>query len=404
MTRDAALVPTLTWSELVDPPCPGRRTTQPLQVALGAVGILEGALGHPAGTPRWRTPSAGGIYPYEVYLASEQAPRLLAHVDLHRRVVTSSPEAAAALAAADGVLYALCGRPWLSMRAYGRRGFLYHMIDLGHALFNAALLCDGGGEQGTRGVKQFTSMVCSVSPTAQIVCIDRLPNAATSGDSNGWRHHVVHTGEILPHRTEYETSHTKALNTASRERLRRLDGSHVAGLREAIEERKSAKYFLDTKDADTPIYDLLEDLPQRISCVTSHLGLPDASIRVLSPEDCADLLPTARDATAAMAQQEHLAPARAYVVFGLDQSRNRAIDRGARRQLLGIGSASELIYLEAARAGTAVTGVGGLDPRIWRQITGIDIPLYLIALGADHETLQGSPVAVKKLDRMNVVA
>ena len=394
----------LTWSEIVDPPCPGRRTSQPLRGALTVVHALEDALGHPAGTPRWRTPSAGGIYPYEVYLAPEQAPHLLAHVDLHRRVVTTSPEAAAAMYDADGFLYALCGRPWLSMRAYGRRGFLYHMIDLGHALFNAALLCDSGDAQDTRGVKHFASTVCAVSPTAQIVCIDRLTTGIAAVESGGWRHYVVHTGEILPPRTEYETSHTRTLNTASRERLRRLAGSHVAGLREAIEERKSAKRFLDSTEADGRINGLLETLPERISSVTSHLGLPDSSIRVLTPDVRADLLPTARDATAALAQQEHLAPARAYIVFGLDQSQNRAIDRSARRQLLSIGTASELTYLEAARAGTAVTGVGGIDPRIWREITGIDIPLYLIALGVEPEAEPSSPTPIKKLDRMNVIA
>jgi hypothetical protein len=394
----------LTWSELVDPPCPGRRTSQPLQGTLTVVHALESALGHPAGTPRWRTPSAGGIYPYEIFLAPEDAPHMLAHVDLHRRVVTTHPQSAAAIADAEGFLYALCGRPWLSMRSYGRRGFLYHMIDLGHALFNASLLCDSGDAQDTRGVKHFASTIGAVSPAAQILCIDRLAVGPASPDSGGWRHNVAQTGKIIPHRTEYETAHTSALNRASRERLRRLAGPQVAGLREAIEQRKSAKRFHESTEADDCIGKLLEAFPQQLSAVTAHLGLPEPSIRVLTPDMRADLLPTARDATAALAQQEHLAPARAYVVFGLDDGPLRAIDRSARRQLLSIGTASELIYLEAARAGTAVTGVGGMDPRIWREITDIHLPLYLVALGVENEPEPDIPVRIRKLDRMNVVA
>lgn len=394
----------LTWADLVDPPRPGRRTSQPLQGALTAVRTLENAFGHPVGTPRWRTPSAGGIYPYEVFLASEAAPHLLAHVDLHRRVVTSSPESAAALAGAEGFLYALCGRPWLSMRAYGRRGFLYHGIDLGHALFNAALRDDSGDARDIRGLKHFAGAVGTVSRTAQIVYVERLAGTTGFPDSGGWRHHIVHTGEIFPYRSEYETAHTKAFDTASRERLPRLAGSGVAGLRQAIGIRRSAKRFQDSAESDDRIERLLAGLPERLSAVASDLRLPEPCIRVLTPDVRKDLLPTVEVVTAALAQQEQLAQARAYVVFGLDDGRTRTMDRGARRQLLSIGAASELIYLEAARTGAAVTGVGGIDPKIWQDITGMAIPLYLVALGVDGDPEPDAATVVKKLDRMNVVA
>jgi hypothetical protein len=395
----------LTLSDIIDPPCPGHRTSQPLHGALAtAVQLLESVIGHPQDTPRWRTPSAGGIYPYEVFLATEDAPRMLAHVDLHRRVVTTSADTAAAMTDADRFLFALCGRPWLSMRAYGRRGFLYHMIDLGHALFNVSLLCGGNETEATRGVKHFASAVGAVSPTAQIACIDQVTVGATYPDSGGWRHDVVHTGAVLPHRTEYETAHTRALNTATRERLRRPAGSHVQGLRSLIEHRKSAKRFQASAEADGRIAQLLEKLPEQILTNAAELGLPVSSIRVLTPEVRANLLPTVRDATAALAQQESLAHARAYVLFGMDQHRDKSIDRGVRRQLLSIGTASELIYLEAARTGTAVTGVGAIDPRVWRQITGIGTPLYLVALGVPTDESGPTSPRPEKLDRLNVVA
>ncbi|GAA3454865.1 nitroreductase family protein [Dactylosporangium matsuzakiense] len=394
----------LTWSDLIDPPCPGHRTSQPLQGAPAAVvHLLEGAVGHPQDAARWRTPSAGGIYPYELFLALEDAPHLLAHVDLHRRVVTTTAEAAEAMAGARRFLYALCGRPWLSMRAYGGRGFLYHLVDLGHALFNAALLTGGDDPEATLGVKRFARAVTAAHPTAQVVCIDRVAAGASPADARGWRHDVVDARDLIPYRTEYEIASTGALNASTRERLRRPVDPSLQVLAKLVEQRRSAKRFHDSAEADGRIGQLLDALPERLAATAAGLGLPAPGLRVLAPDERERRLPTPRQATAAMSQQKYLAHARAYVVFGMERGPYRSIDRAVRRELLSIGAASELIYLEAARSGVAVTGVGGMDPRIWARVTGLATPLYLIALGVETGVVP-APAVPHKLDRMNVVA
>ncbi|MEV6979539.1 hypothetical protein AB0N76_39345, partial [Kitasatospora sp. NPDC093806] len=135
------------WAELItisarpdlaedDPPGPG------LARALGVVD--DGILSKGPGGAR-SVPSAGAIFPYDILVAdrSGPGPAVLHRLDLDRRLcvrTATGPELDAILAEvaddARSVLVLIAVRPWLSIRKYGPRGYLYAQIDSGHAATN----------------------------------------------------------------------------------------------------------------------------------------------------------------------------------------------------------------------------------------------------------------------------
>ncbi|MFD4182809.1 hypothetical protein, partial [Rhodococcus sp. NPDC058514] len=125
------------WGDLVHPAVPHVTGRAPLTGRVAtAIEHIEKAIGRRGDSVARHAPSAGAIYPYEVLLCRRDG-GVPALVDLARRRLvvgddfpTDEPE----------YLALLVGRPWLSMRRYGPRGFLYHLVDSGHALLNLALL------------------------------------------------------------------------------------------------------------------------------------------------------------------------------------------------------------------------------------------------------------------------
>jgi SagB-type dehydrogenase family enzyme len=99
---------------------------------------------------RWRTvPSAGALYPYEVvacvlgggtYLWDVQAGELRP-LGLPALAVEDLPAAgiAAATAPPPAALLLFLARPWLSMKKYSSRGYLYCHLDVGHVATNVAI-------------------------------------------------------------------------------------------------------------------------------------------------------------------------------------------------------------------------------------------------------------------------
>lgn len=103
------------------------------------------------------TPSAGALYPFEVLVAFQGATAYelydyeVAGCCL-RRVGTVETGVLAELLALPQVpvpqpdaVIAVVGRPWSSMRKYGRRGYLYTHLDGAHAATNITLAAEGAG-------------------------------------------------------------------------------------------------------------------------------------------------------------------------------------------------------------------------------------------------------------------
>jgi nitroreductase len=91
-------------------------------------------------------PSAGAIHPYECYvIVADDGPALYATDAVRRRVFpratgerVSGPLARVGLEVPrhGGALVVLVTRPWLSMRKYGDRGYLYTQLDTAHLAVN----------------------------------------------------------------------------------------------------------------------------------------------------------------------------------------------------------------------------------------------------------------------------
>ncbi|MGK5733587.1 nitroreductase family protein [Streptomyces sp. URMC 124] len=104
-------------------------------------------------------PSAGAVYPYEfAVLARENGVPTAFRIDADRRTcarlaagarVTAALDASALAVPEDGgALVVTLTRPWLSMRKYGDRGYLYTQLDAGHAAGNLVLAATGRGAAG----------------------------------------------------------------------------------------------------------------------------------------------------------------------------------------------------------------------------------------------------------------
>ncbi|UED83200.1 nitroreductase family protein [Streptomyces profundus] len=106
------------------------------------------------------TPSAGALYPFELLVAFRGATHYelydydvlgcclqhVGQVETAALAALSSPQddGAAAEPPPDAVV-AVVGRPWASMRKYGRRGYLYTHLDGAHAATNIALAAEEMG-------------------------------------------------------------------------------------------------------------------------------------------------------------------------------------------------------------------------------------------------------------------
>lgn len=125
-----------------------------------ALGLLDAAFAEvdPAksGGPR-AVPSAGALYPYEFRVLTEEAdgPAVF-HVDPVRRLVFRVDGGCSAdrrcepaglrTPAPGGALVFVVGRPWLSMRKYGDRGYRYAQFDAAHVATNLLGVAGPGAE------------------------------------------------------------------------------------------------------------------------------------------------------------------------------------------------------------------------------------------------------------------
>lgn len=433
-----------------------------------ALNVLE--IGYSTGGVRQggrAVPSAGGIYPYECCVLTIEDDGLAAfRVDLDRRTCSrvSVPDPAAetdlttagfAPLAPGAALVAVVNRPWLSMRKYGDRGYLYTLLDAAHLATNLLGCCAGCGFDGELRLRFLRTPLSELldlhGRCREVSAVLRIGPGATPAVPGNWairdarvRGAFRRTGDI-----------SWLLERACWETVAPLTAEESPKTPEAPETREFRGSGAASPVRREPLVDLRRDLPLRAAtaCETSWNALssvrastkrfspgpppPEAILwRVLSAcrmalntdvpierslrltlvtrspsGTSADVVPLTRGAAAqeravdpddvvrACMNQEHLRHAAAFVLFHVPRQRLLA-GRPAhlKESLFRAGAIGHLLYLGAAEEGMGITAIGGFDAERWRLLAGLpagDEVIYVIALGT-------SDAAGVKWDRAEV--
>ncbi|MBD1539316.1 hypothetical protein HC749_14220 [Arthrobacter sp. S13_S34] len=439
------------WDEMISlvPPAPVVVERIDSRDLAAAREIVEEAIFAVGPSGRRMVPSAGAIFPYAIlvlcrYEAVQQNGRVttqagswgLFRLGANGSSVTRVPIPAAAATTLSEIIprstdseqsYVLTlTRPWLSMRKYGPRGYLYSQVDAAHAAVNILGIA-----------LQTVDAALHVDPSdlaARCILADHLP------------FHELHSVLVLPNRTDrrgpfhfdVEVENATATKTLAFDfeaqawsglvdpletntvwsqapgpepviATKQLDpsqGTLVHDWPELSQRRKSAKAFSTRKLTFAALDGVLESigtpLPTNLSTggqgnveltvVMSHNASFSAAEeealarrfivrRMESPDHAAGIVK-------ACMGQKHVAHAQVFLVL---HSRRTDVIPSAkthsiRRVLFRAGAAAQLAYLGAARYGIGVFTVGGFDARAWKtyaQIGPNDEVLCLLALGSD---------------------
>ncbi|MEO6500489.1 MAG: nitroreductase family protein [Jatrophihabitantaceae bacterium] len=435
-------------------PAPTRQAHSP--GLAGAVGILRDALYLPGPSGQRRVPSAGAIFPYTtLVLAHEQHECGAAGWSLFRvsadgrvtdlpadRALTSRLARSFQPAVDERLTHLLVlNRPWMSIRKYGPRGYLYSRLDAAHALVNllgialetrdAWLQLSCGGEdtedllvdqaryhelcgvvsmRGTDGdtaadggtaveVADAVALAGSVDPpdgdTLEAACWSLLGDLVRQG---------------APRRPAVTVAAPHSTAPAEAEHDLRLAGRWS----QASAMRRSTRRFGGPAIEIDRIAAALSALGTQLPTSLQPGGASEIEVTVFVPNALASeaelhrqlgrygrvVAPKATDRsdiTAACMGQQHLREAQAFVL--VSASRRRLLYEGRAQfeeTLFRAGASGQLMYLGSARAGVGITTVGGFDSARWSEMARLPEDhelLYLAALG--NEAASSAP----KLDR-----
>jgi len=391
--------------------------------------VRQAVLAHGAGGRR-RVPSAGAIFPYAPYVLCTTGPdgrwTLL-------RVDEAEPHGSAVLVDVPQPdldrLAARCGpdpsvvhvlllvRPWLSIRKYGPRGYLYSMIDAAHAATNLLgvaqqevrgahlrLLGGGDGELAAHLPFQEVHSVVTlpVDDRPQREATVRVEAVATARDRTGDYERVPWTEVVRP----FQATHTRErLATAPMVALPATDVPRDALLADWStwsERRRSARSFadrpVDVRQLADVVGALATPLPTNLprtpevsaTVVLARTPVGDlAAVRAVADVHTPDGDVRPQDVVRACMGQRHVASAAAFLV--LHAPRQSVLGDGAQQDardaLFRCGAAAQLTYLGAARAGLGVFTIGGFVQSTWRRLAGLTPEhevLCLLALGPEE--------------------
>ncbi|BDU06800.1 hypothetical protein FMUBM48_30630 [Nocardia cyriacigeorgica] len=375
------------WTDLVSARPPRIHRIGPVTGPIAAaVAQLEGVLGRPGGSAARLVPSAGAIYPYEILLTTADH-GVFASVDLARRqVLVRHGDEFRSAAGEFGFL--LVGRPWLSMRKYGSRGYLYHLIDSGHALLNLALLETTAAAPGLAHIH--TASLHDALAVGHLVLGRSVPDPLPR-----WRMVVTADTTVQTGRTAYEEWANRLIPEGP-SRPVRVDNvaDRAWALRRLLPARRSTRAF---GPGPTPgLADALHDGFDWAAMVLSHFRLPMPKTHIVDPGRARPAL-SDDELLAGLGGQEHLRHAGAFVVIGAPASPSEHIDDERKKLMLAAGVLGQALYLAATEHGVAVTGVGGIDPAYWRRFLSAGAqPLYLVALGTAADDAIGKVDALSQ--------
>ncbi|MCZ0209729.1 nitroreductase family protein [Streptomyces sp. UMAF16] len=392
-------------------------------------------------------PSAGALYPYEfAVLTGEDGLPTAFRVDADRRTCARVAAGAAVTAALDasglavpeggGALVVTLTRPWLSMRKYGDRGYLYTQLDAGHAAGNLVLAAAGRGAAGAlrlRFPRESLSELLEANENCREIHSVTLLPAGPADDS--WTRWTVHDDTDRERRgptwrswlenTCWDslagwTGHSEvpALHTVAAPLARvRTDGRLPAadsGLGEAsawselIGTRASSKAFTGAPVPAAAVW-------QAVSALTTPLetDLPDATAlsatlvlrsaaepghdavyRLDTGERRPGRLPSTDEVARACMQQRALAGAAAILLLHVPRTSLAGAGTAAgaenlRELAFRCGALGQLLYLGAHRARVGVTAIGGFDTPLWRTLAGLpedDEILYALLIGRPDDS------------------
>ncbi|MGW5140973.1 hypothetical protein ACWEPH_18030 [Nocardia beijingensis] len=371
----------LAWGDVIHPPLPQTVGIEPLTGPVaGAVGHVDRLIGRRRDGRSRFVPSAGATYPYEILLVEPES-GAIALLDPARKQLVVRADTEFGTDAED-YLCLLVGRPWLSMRKYGARGYLYHLIDAGHALFSLALLDrdDSAADRFADGLPGTGAGGVAGDVLAAGLVRAFVPH---DGEADGWRLVSTSKPRVQMGRNEFE-QWADRLRPPGPPRPVFFDraGELPGNLARFIPIRRSAAAF---GTATPPGYDLdavVASAREIAAIALSRLGLPMPTMHPVGRARGGTALPPG-DLLTGLAGQEHLLGAEAFVVFSAPAGEDDStIDADRQALLLGTGVAGQVLYLLAARHGAGVTGVGGLAPEYWnRALPAGRQTLYLTALG-----------------------
>jgi hypothetical protein len=375
----------ITWADVSRPNVPpvSRYSSVPAGAA-AAVARLENAVGRRPGAAKRAAPSAGACYPYEILLAPAGEPAL-ALVDLQqRRLLVRSAERACW--DGDTFVYFLVGRPWLSMRRYGRRGYLYHLLDAGHAMLNLAVAAADSAPdlQVHQDVVRCAGEYAAAR--AASVLVMGLLDRGDPGDA-GVLWLLQETTQLPAPLSDVESMITSVLPpTPPPVRLRFDDDPDVTRLAAALRQRHSASVLAAMPDT-SGLGDALARTEKLCRRLLPLLGMPVPEMRVFSRHPgLGSALPATKWVTRAILGQLDLADASTFLVFHakVPDKALGVLSPEAQRTVMACGMAGEIGYLVAAQSGIGMTGVGGFDPAMWAQQCGTeDDVLFVLAFGQE---------------------
>ncbi|GGQ05242.1 nitroreductase family protein [Streptomyces roseolilacinus] len=391
-------------------------------------------------------PSAGAVYPYEfAVLAVENGVPTAFRIDADRRTCARTAAGAPVTAALDasaldvpdgGALVVTLTRPWLSMRKYGDRGYLYTQLDAGHAAGNLVLAAAGRGAAGAlrlRFPREALSALLEAGENCREIHSAVLVPAAPADES--WTRWTVHddtdrelrgptwrswlestcwdslTGWSAPSGAPALKAAPAPLAHLSADR--RPDGGD-GGLGdpsqwpELIGTRVSSKAFTGepvsaaavwqaVSALSTPLEtDLPAPSPLSATLVLRSTTEPgqDAVYRLRTGERRPGRLPSTDEVARACMQQRALAGAAAVLLLHVPRTSlagaGSAADAENLRELaFRCGALGQLLYLGANRAAVGVTAIGGFDTPLWRTLAGLpedDEILYALLLGCPDDS------------------
>ncbi|WBB81899.1 nitroreductase family protein [Micromonospora sp. WMMD882] len=398
-------------------------------------------------------PSAGALYPYEHYavVTGADGPAVYA-LDAVRRncqltrvgapVAQAVEDAGLTVPAAGEALVLTVARPWLSMRKYGNRGYLYTQFDTAHLAVHLLCLatesCDRA-ELRTHLPDSGLASLLNLGATCRflhsvLVLGARRPDApqveadtwscvdgrkAGSGDKPSFWLEAECWRSVDAYRPRRRPTAGRPVRT--RPLLPEVAAAPPTDLTTEAEplttlaaRRRSAKDFAATPLARSALARTLAALRTPLATDLGHdtglsatlvarrvTGCPPGSYPLHGAGPWADHRTTPPDddeLVRVCMGQYHLRHAAAVVLLHAPRAELvRSGPPGLDTVLLRAGALAHLLYLGAAEARIGVTAIGGFDAGRWRALAGIPAAhevLYAVLLG------NPGPAAVK-LDRLH---